>query len=360
MEKIKMERIVKTYYDALEEGKVLGRKCLSCGHIEFPPYLCCNECGGLDTEWIDLTNVRAKVTQILPPLIVFPETEYKEANGGFMAVSVQIEDAHPVVSTLVHADSARYDELHDKLDTLVVRPTIVQGEDTKVAVWELDGDEATDRWVAEHPAGQAAAKNAASGAAATEAAAAVNVMDDEVVKTVIACTAEAYEIDEEEITLQTDIREDLSNQSMKMIAMLAGIEEELDVTIEIPEAGNLNTILEFVNRVKEKKGQAPIGAEAGNESFAAAQTEAAGAVSGADVMDEVAKTVIACAAEAYEMEEDEITLDTDIREDLSNQSMKMIAMLAGIEEELDVTIEIPEAGNLNTIRDFVELARSRR
>ena len=40
--------------------------------------------------------------------------------------------------------------------------------------------------------------------------------------------------------------------------------------------------------------------------------------------------------------------------------MKMIAMLAGIEEELDVTIEIPEAGNLNTIRDFVELARSRR
>ena len=39
MEKIKMERIVKTYYDALEEGKVLGRKCLSCGHIEFPPYL---------------------------------------------------------------------------------------------------------------------------------------------------------------------------------------------------------------------------------------------------------------------------------------------------------------------------------
>ena len=359
MEKIKMERIVKTYYDALEEGKVLGRKCLSCGHIEFPPYLCCNECGGLDTEWIDLTHVRAKVNQILPPLIVFPETEYKEANGGFMAVAVQIEDAHPVVSTLVHADSARYDELHAKLDSLVVRPTIVQGEDTKVAVWELDGDEATDRWVAEHPAGQAAVKNAASGAAAAETAA-VNVMDDEVVKTVISCTAEAYEVDEEEITLQTDIREDLSNQSMKMIAMLAGIEEELDVTIEIPEAGNLNTILEFVNRVKEKKGQAPIGAGAGNGSAEGGQAAAAGAASGADVMDEVAKTVIACAAEAYEVEEDEITMDTDIREDLSNQSMKMIAMLAGIEEGLDVTIEIPEAGNLNTIRDFVELARSRR
>jgi len=358
MEKIKMEKIVKTYYDALEEGKVLGRKCLSCGHIEFPPYLCCNECGGLDTEWIDLTHVRAKVNQILPPLIVFPETEYKEANGGFMAVAVQIENAHPVVSTLVHADSARYDELHDKLDSLVVRPTIVQGEDTKVAVWELDGDEATDRWVAEHPAGQAV-KAEASAQAAAEAAA-ENVMDDEIVKTVISCTAEAYEVDESEITLQTDIREDLSNQSMKMIAMLGGIEEELDVTIEIPEAGNLNTILEFVNRVKEKKGQAPIGAGSGAGSAAAAQTASAGSAASADVMDEVAKTVIACAAEAYEVDEDEITMDTDIREDLSNQSMKMIAMLAGIEEELDVTIEIPEAGNLNTIRDFVELVRTRR
>jgi len=359
MEKIKMEKIVKTYYDALEEGKVLGRKCQSCGHIEFPPYLCCNECGGLDTEWIDLTHVRAKVNQILPPLIVFPETEYKEANGGFMAVAVQIENAHPVVSTLVHADSARYDELHDKLDSLVVRPTIVQGEDTKVAVWELDGDEATDRWVAEHPAGQAVSSGNEAPAAG-EAAVLENVMDDEVVKTVIACAAAAYEVDEDEITLQTDIREDLSNQSMKMIAMLAGIEEELDVTIEIPEAGNLNTILEFVNRVKEKKGQALIGAGSGTGSSGAAQTSAAAGTSSADVMDEVAKTVIACAAEAYEVDEDEITMDTDIREDLSNQSMKMIAMLAGIEEELDVTIEIPEAGNLNTIRDFVELARSRR
>ena len=359
MEKIKMEKIVKTYYDALEEGKVLGRKCLSCGHIEFPPYLCCNECGGLDTEWIDLTHVRAKVNQILPPLVVFPETEYKEANGGFMAIAVQIENAHPVVSTLVHVDASRYDELHDNLENLVVRPFIVQGEDTKVAVWELDGDEATDRYNAEHKAGQAAktGQEAAQAAVQTEA----DLSDDEVVKTVIACAAEAYEVDESDITLNTDIREDLSNQSMKMIAMLAGIEEELDVTIEIPEAGNLNTILEFVNRVKEKKGEPVIGCA--GAAGTAASSQAGGSFAAgtqADEMDEVAKTVIACAAEAYEVDESEITLDTDIREDLSNQSMKMIAMLAGIEEELDVTIEIPEAGNLNTIRDFVELARRRR
>ena len=51
MTKYDLKPIVKTYYDALEEGTILGRKCTRCGHIEFPPYLCCNECGGLDTEW---------------------------------------------------------------------------------------------------------------------------------------------------------------------------------------------------------------------------------------------------------------------------------------------------------------------
>ena len=48
MTKYDLEPITKTFYQALEEGTVLGRKCTKCGHIEFPPYLCCNSCGGLD------------------------------------------------------------------------------------------------------------------------------------------------------------------------------------------------------------------------------------------------------------------------------------------------------------------------
>lgn len=53
MTKYDLKPIVKTYYDALEEGTILGRKCTRCGHIEFPPYLCCNECGGLiPSGWI--------------------------------------------------------------------------------------------------------------------------------------------------------------------------------------------------------------------------------------------------------------------------------------------------------------------
>ena len=71
-------------------------------------------------------------------------------------------------------------------------------------------------------------------------------------QTVIECAAEAYGVDKETISLDTDIREDLSNESMKMIVMISEIEERLQVTIEIQEASLLNTIGEFVAKVKER------------------------------------------------------------------------------------------------------------
>lgn len=68
---------------------------------------------------------------------------------------------------------------------------------------------------------------------------------------VIACCADAYGVDESEITVDTNIREDISNQSMKMIAFISNIEDELDVKIQMREAGNLFTVRDFVNRVNE-------------------------------------------------------------------------------------------------------------
>ena len=47
-----MEPIAKKFYDGVAEGKYLGRKCVECGAIEFPPHLGCNACGCADTEWV--------------------------------------------------------------------------------------------------------------------------------------------------------------------------------------------------------------------------------------------------------------------------------------------------------------------
>ena len=66
--------------------------------------------------------------------------------------------------------------------------------------------------------------------------------------------------------------------------------------------------------------------------------------------------VIRCAAEAYGVDASTITLDTIIREALSNQSLKLLAFISSIEEELDVSIDLSDAMKLKTIRDFVGAA----
>lgn len=52
MEKIRP--ILKTYYDALEDGRVLGMKCKECGDVTWPPLPTCQKCGSTDTDWIEM------------------------------------------------------------------------------------------------------------------------------------------------------------------------------------------------------------------------------------------------------------------------------------------------------------------
>jgi len=73
-------------------------------------------------------------------------------------------------------------------------------------------------------------------------------------KKVIACAADVYEVDAAMITLETNIREDLSNASLLMVAFISGIEDELDATIELRDAAKLFTIADFVAKVKEISG----------------------------------------------------------------------------------------------------------
>lgn len=73
----------------------------------------------------------------------------------------------------------------------------------------------------------------------------------------------------------------------------------------------------------------------------------------------IEEIVIACAAESYEVDAATITLDTDIREDLSNQSMLMIGFISAIEDETGANIELRDAGKMITIRDFVEAVKAK-
>jgi len=50
----KLQPILKTYYDALENGQVLGLKCAECGEVVWRPLPTCQACGGTDLSWHDL------------------------------------------------------------------------------------------------------------------------------------------------------------------------------------------------------------------------------------------------------------------------------------------------------------------
>ena len=71
---------------------------------------------------------------------------------------------------------------------------------------------------------------------------------------VIKCAAEAYEKDAAKITSETNIREDLSNESIIMLVFISGIEAELGVSIELRDAAKLYTIADFVSKAEELLG----------------------------------------------------------------------------------------------------------
>ena len=68
----------------------------------------------------------------------------------------------------------------------------------------------------------------------------------------------------------------------------------------------------------------------------------------------IEEQVIACAAASYGVDASTITLDTNVREELSNKSLKLLVFISNIEDELDVSIEIRDAAKLVTIGDFVD------
>ncbi|MBQ2782862.1 MAG: hypothetical protein IJO41_04280 [Oscillospiraceae bacterium] len=237
--------IVKTYYDALEEGKIFGRKCTACGHVEYPPYLACNLCGHLETEWVEISG-KAMCNQILPPPLAFFEPTLKERVGDYWHGAVEPENSDESSAVLVNIIPSKLEEAIAKLP-LEVRPVIVQHDDVKTVYWEFV--DPSLRCTADTESETAADTADTAAAAAADGA---DFKDDPVAMAVIACAADAYGVDAATLTLNTNIREELANQSMKMIVMISEIEDELNVEISLRDAGTLLTIGDFVAAVKAK------------------------------------------------------------------------------------------------------------
>lgn len=69
--------------------------------------------------------------------------------------------------------------------------------------------------------------------------------------TVIEIIAEQLEVEEEEVTAETNFMEDLEADSLDIFQVLSEIEDELDIVIEVDE--NIETVQALIDHIKNLK-----------------------------------------------------------------------------------------------------------
>lgn len=110
---IKLEKVVATFYEGLEEGKILGRKCPKCGNVEFPPVYACNACGSLETEWYEISG-NAVMHSIVMPAALSSKPEYKNL-GKYAYGEVELEEGTRLNAVVRGINKKKRKELEGKL-----------------------------------------------------------------------------------------------------------------------------------------------------------------------------------------------------------------------------------------------------
>ncbi|MCM8712118.1 zinc ribbon domain-containing protein [Clostridium sp. SYSU_GA19001] len=135
---IKLERVVKTFYDNLEQGKITGRKCKSCGAVEFPPVYACNSCGSTDTEWVELSG-KGKLKSIIMPSVLSSRPDYNSF-APYAFGDVEIEEGASINALVRGITKKNRSELLEKLP-VSVRAEIVQRDGYKTVIFSLEEGE---------------------------------------------------------------------------------------------------------------------------------------------------------------------------------------------------------------------------
>lgn len=136
---IKLEKVVEKFYEGLEEGKILGRKCPKCGHVEFPPVYACNECGNYETEWYEISG-KAKMHSIVMPAALSSKPEYKKL-GKYAYGEVEIEEGTKLNAVVRGVTKKNRAALTEKLPVNCHASIFEREGGYKTVVFDLDEEE---------------------------------------------------------------------------------------------------------------------------------------------------------------------------------------------------------------------------
>lgn len=128
----RFEPIVKTYYDALEDGKIMARKCNRCGAVMYPPMPICQDCSSTDTEWTELSR-DAKLVEFgyMAPSHVW---EHIRPMGSIYWGEVELEDGPSLTAIVLGITDP--DEVRARLP-VPVKAEIIQDDGFKSVLFRL-------------------------------------------------------------------------------------------------------------------------------------------------------------------------------------------------------------------------------
>lgn len=134
---IKLEKIVETFYENLEKGKITARKCRACGAVEFPPVYACNECGCWDMDWVEIDG-EATMHSIVLPAALSSKPEYKPL-GKYAYGEIVLKEGARFNGVVRGITKKNRDALVAKLP-IKVKAAIYQADGYKTVVFDLDED----------------------------------------------------------------------------------------------------------------------------------------------------------------------------------------------------------------------------
>ncbi len=128
------ERVVKKWYDALEEDKMLGLKCNRCGAYEFPPVYCCNSCSSIDMEWAEISG-NGKLLDFVLPSQLLSKPEF-EPLMPYCLGSIELEEGSRFSALVLGVSKDNKKEMDDKLPS-PVKAEILQRDGFKTVVFRV-------------------------------------------------------------------------------------------------------------------------------------------------------------------------------------------------------------------------------
>ncbi len=327
---IKLERLVKTYYETLEEGKVLGRKCPVCGNVEWPPVYACNACGAMETEWCEMSG-KGEIIQLIIPTAMSLKPAYKHLEPyAYAWVKCEEGPERNVMVRGITRQNAAYVRAHLPYP---VHMDIVQMNGFKTCVFAIDPIDANG--------------NPVKAAAEASAAAAVVSKTLEALKKLFAKT---YGVDEATLSGDT-LLDDMKGPSVKFVGLVARLEDEFDAILSVTEASAAKTIGRLAKLID---GEDPDAAD-----VAPVAEAAKGAAAGSGEETETFKELRKMFAKTYKIDEASITPDT-LLDSMEGPSVLFVGLVARLEDEFDAVISVTEASAAKTVGGLAKLVDEER